>query len=246
MFKAEIKNIRALTSIFDGASKIVDEIQIETDSEGLRARALDRSHISFISFNLGVDFFEEYTITEPETLCVDMDSVVTVLKRSKSNDILTLTSDEANIIFTFTGESKRTFKIKQIDMDYTSPEPPVIDTPITKLPLPFKILNDTVTDLDLITDKMNLKCAGDKLIFKGEGNFSDIETEYITGEYFDGEVDSNYTIEFIKHLLKINRVSDIVQLSFGTDTPILMNLTNTDEDVNVEFLLAPRMEEREE
>ena len=245
MFKAETKNVKQLKSIFIGASNIVDEIQIEIDSDGMRARALDRSHVSFISFDLSVDFFDEFTLTEPETLHVDMDNVVNVLKRSKNNDILTITTDSNNIIFTFTGESKRTFNIKQIDMDYTSPEPPIINTPINKLPIPFNILKDSVTDIEMVTEKINIKVTEDNVIFTGHGNFSDVQTEYLHGERVDTTIDSNYTLEYIKKILQINQVTDTIYLSLGTDTPLLIHLEGL-EGEKVEFLLAPRMEEREE
>ena len=244
MFTAETTNIKSLTSIFNGASNIVDEIQVEIDSDGMRARALDRSHVSFIGFELTTEFFDEYEITEPETLHIDMDSVVKILKRSKSNDTLKISTDNHNIIFTFIGESTRTFKIHQIDMDYTSPEPPKITTPINKLPVPFHILKETITDMDMVTDKININVDPQYITFTGNGNFSDLKTEYPHGEKIDTEVNSNYSLDYIKHLLNINKVADTIHISLGADTPILMNLEGNNGDT-VEFLLAPRMEREE-
>ena len=243
MFKAEISRINEFTSIIDGVSRIVDEIVIETDSEGVRAKALDRSHVSFIGFDLKVSFFDEYTITEPEKINVDMDQLYNVLKRAKKDDKLKITTDnENNIIFTFIGESTRKFKIHQIDMEYTSPEPPEIDTIINELPVPFHILKGTMDDIGMVGDKVNLQITSNDLIFNAFGNFSDIETTYNHNEELDIEntVQSSYSIDFINSVLKINKVSDTVLMSLSTDTPLLLYIVN--DDVNVNFLLAPRLE----
>ena len=43
MFKAELSDSNILKTSFDAISSIVDEVQIQTDSEGMRLDALDRS-----------------------------------------------------------------------------------------------------------------------------------------------------------------------------------------------------------
>ena len=48
MFKAELSDSNILKTSFDAISSIVDEVQIQTDSEGMRLDALDRSHITFV------------------------------------------------------------------------------------------------------------------------------------------------------------------------------------------------------
>ncbi len=52
MFKAELSDSSILKTSFDAISSIVDEVQIQTDSEGMRLDALDRSHITFVHLRL--------------------------------------------------------------------------------------------------------------------------------------------------------------------------------------------------
>ena len=52
MFKAELSDSSILKTSFDAISSIVDEVQIQTDSEGMRLDALDRSHILLFTWNL--------------------------------------------------------------------------------------------------------------------------------------------------------------------------------------------------
>ena len=51
MFKAELSDSSILKTSFDAISSIVDEVQIQTDSEGFRLDALDRSQMSSFVMN---------------------------------------------------------------------------------------------------------------------------------------------------------------------------------------------------
>ena len=116
MFKAELSNPNILKTSFDAISSIVDEVQIQTDSEGFRLDALDRSHITFVHLELKSSLFDEFVCDEPEKINIDTDEFMKVLKRSKSTDRVIMSLDEGNFIITFEGEAKRTFK----DMDLFS------------------------------------------------------------------------------------------------------------------------------
>ena len=119
MFKAELSNPNILKTSFDAISSIVDEVQIQTDSEGFRLDALDRSHITFVHLELKSSLFDEFVCDEPEKINIDTDEFMKVLKRSKSTDRVIMSLDEGNFIITFEGEAKRTFKIR-LDMDLFS------------------------------------------------------------------------------------------------------------------------------
>ena len=86
MFKAELSDPNILKTSFDAISSIVDEVQIQTDSEGLRLDALDRSHITFVHLELKSSLFDEYVCDEPEKINVDTEELMKVLKRSKGDD----------------------------------------------------------------------------------------------------------------------------------------------------------------
>ena len=60
MFKAELSDSNILKTSFDAISSIVDEVQLQTDSEGVRLNALDRSHITFVHLELKASLFDEF------------------------------------------------------------------------------------------------------------------------------------------------------------------------------------------
>lgn len=241
MFKAELSDSNILKTSFDAISSIVDEVQIQTDSEGLRLEALDRSHITYVHLELKSSLFDTYICDEPEKINIDTDELMKVLKRSKSNDRVLLTLDEGSFIITFEGEATRTFKIRLIDMEYETPVPPEIEYP-TKIEVPFSLLKDSINDIDIFSDKIALTVNEEKLIAAAEGDFGDASIEYIHGERITTSVKSLFSLEKIREMLKADKFSDIAEIRLGDDMPLNLSLVMVTGDGELSFLLAPRLE----
>ena len=241
MFKAELSNPNILKTSFDAISSIVDEVQIQTDSEGFRLDALDRSHITFVHLELKSSLFVEFVCDEPEKINIDTDEFMKVLKRSKSTDRVIMSLDEGNFIITFEGEAKRTFKIRLIDIEYESPTPPQLNSP-TKFEIPFNLLKDSIQDMDLFSDKITLMVDSEKFRASAEGEFGDANIEYIHGEKIDTEAKSVFSLEKIREMLKADKFSEMAIINLGTDIPLYLTLRRVDGEGELSFLLAPRIE----
>lgn len=241
MFKAELSNPNILKTSFDAISSIVDEVQIQTDSEGFRLDALDRSHITFVHLELKASLFDEFVCDEPEKINIDTDEFMKVLKRSKSTDRVIMSLDEGNFIITFEGEAKRTFKIRLIDIEYESPTPPQLNSP-TKFEIPFNLLKDSIQDMDLFSDKITLMVDSEKFRAYAEGEFGDANIEYLHGEKIDTEAKSVFSLEKIREMLKADKFSEMAIINLGTDIPLYLTLKRVSGDGELSFLLAPRIE----
>ena len=241
MFKAELSNSNILKTSFDAISSIVDEVQIQTDSEGFRLDALDRSHITFIHLELKASLFDEFICDEPEKINMDTDELMKVLKRSKSDDRVLMSLDEGNFIITFEGEAKRTFKIRLIDIEYDSPAPPQLTHP-TNIEIPFSLLKDSIQDMDIFSDKIALKVDSDKFIASAEGDFGDANIEYLHGEKIEETVKSIFSLEKVREMLKADKFSDFAHIGLGNDMPLKLTLEMISGDGELSFLLAPRIE----
>ncbi len=241
MFKAELSDSNILKTSFDAISSIVDEVQIQTDSEGFRLDALDRSHITFVHLELKASLFDEFICDEPEKINIDTDELMKVLKRSKSDDRVLMSLDEGNFIITFEGEAKRTFKIRLIDIEYESPTPPQLNHP-TNIEVPFSLLKDSIQDMDIFSDKIALKVDSDRFIASAEGEFGDANIEYLHGEKVEEPVKSIFSLEKVREMLKADKFSDFAIISLGNDMPLNLTLKMLSEDGELSFLLAPRIE----
>ena len=244
MFKAELSDPNILKTSFDAISSIVDEVQLQTDSDGVRLNALDRSHITFVHLELKASLFDEFICDEPEKINVDTEELMKVLKRSKSNDRVILSLDEGNLIITFEGEAKRTFKIRLIDMEYDAPSAPPLEYP-TKFDIPFALLKDSINDIDIFSDKIILMVNEEVFKAAAEGEFGDANIEYIHGEKIDNEAKSIFSLEKIREMLKADKFSDVATIKLGNDMPLSLSLKMVSEEGELSFLLAPRIESDE-
>ncbi len=241
MFKAELSDSNILKTSFDAISSIVDEVEIQTDSEGMRLDALDRSHITFVHLELKSDLFDEFICDVPEKINIDTEEFMKVLKRAKSRDKVILSVDEGNLIITFEGEATRTFKIRLIDMEYDTPVPPQLEHP-TSVQIPFSLLKDSINDIDIFSDKILLKIDSERFTASADGEFGDASIEYIHAEKVNEEVKSLFSLDKIREMLKADRFSNVAEISLGNDMPLLLSLEMVTGDGELSFLLAPRLE----
>ncbi|MDI6643805.1 MAG: proliferating cell nuclear antigen (pcna) [Methanobacteriaceae archaeon] len=244
MFKAVLTDPSILKTSFDAISSIVDEVQMQTDNEGLRLDALDRSHITFVHLELKSDLFDEYSCSEPQKINVDTEELMKVLKRAKADDVLELSLDEGNLIVTFEGEARRVFKIRLIDIEYEAPAPPELEYP-TEFEVPFSLLKDSIQDIEIFSDKIIFTVDEDKFFASAEGEFGDAKIEYLHGEKIEEKAKSVFSLDKIKEMLKADKFSDVISLRLGNDMPLNLRLKMVSDDGELSFLLAPRIESEE-
>ena len=244
MFKAVLSDSNILKTSFDAISSIVDEVQMQADTEGLRLDALDRSHITFVHLELKSSIFDIYSNDEPLQINVDTEELMKVLKRGRSDDMVELTVDEGNLIITFEGEARRTFKIRLIDIEYEPPTPPELEFP-TEFEIPFNLLKSSIQDIDIVSDKISLIIDQDKFTASAEGEFGDAKIEYLHGEKIEENVKSVFSLEKIKEMLKADKFSESAVLKLGNDMPLNLTMKMPSDEGELSFLLAPRIESEE-
>ena len=244
MFKAELNDPNILKTSFDAISSIVDEVQIQVDSEGMRLDALDRSHITFVHLELHKELFDEYECDEPEKINIDTEELMKVLRRAKAGDRLIITSDDANLILTFEGEATRQFKIRLIDIEYETPQPPQIEYE-NEFEVPFSLLKDAIADIDIFSDKITFKVDEEKFIISSKGEFGDAMIEYYHGEKIKEPAKSVYSLDKIREMLRADRFSETATINLGNDMPLKLTLKMPEDEGELSFLLAPRLEAEE-
>lgn len=242
MFECELENPEVLKTSFNAISNIIEEVQIQIDSEGIRLNAIDRSHISFVKLELDEDLFTEYTCDNPTSINIDTSELMRVLKRAKNSDRVILGLDESNMRIVFEGESSRTFKIRLVGDHDDNPNLPVLEYP-ARIQVPFGLLKDAVKDLDLFSDKIKLNITPEFLQASAGGDFGDASLEYVHGEEVDCNVQSTYSLEKVAEMLKADKFSDVMEVCLGDDMPLKIIMERVTGDARISFLLAPRLEE---
>lgn len=241
----EISNNKIIKDCLETICIIIDELVFEADSEGIRLRALDKSHISFIDMEWKSILFDTYQCSEPCSFTVDASELLKIIKRIKSNDVLSMGLDEGNLILTYNGDSTRTFKLRLIDVEYETPVPPTVNYPV-HLDIPTDVFNDALIDAELYGEKISLSVDNDYFITSADGEFGVNHNRYLHGESIGDYVKSTYSIPKIKEMLKGKSLSHEVKLGLGDDLPLTLEYHSPTNDYKLGFLLAPCLEVEED
>ena len=245
MIRFEISNNKIVKDCLETVCLIIDELVFECDSESIRLRALDKSHITFIDLEWSESMFDMYQCKEPVSFTVDASELLKIIKRIKTNDVLSLGLDEGNLILKYNGDSTRTFKLRLIDVEYETPTPPTVEYPVT-LQIPVDVFNDAIVDAELYGEKISLSVDNDYFITSADGEFGVNHNRYLHGESIGDYVKSTYSIPKIKEMLKGKGLSHEVRLGLGNDLPLTLEYHSPTNDYKLGFLLAPRIETDEE
>ena len=243
--KFEISNNKIIRDCVETVCIIIDELCFECDSESIRLRALDKSHITFLDLEWKEHLFDMYQCSEPCSFTVDASELLKIIKRIRSDDVLSMGLDEGNLILTYSGDSTRTFKLRLIDVEYETPVPPKVEYPV-HLNIPTDVFTDAISDAELYGEKISLSCDNDYFITSADGEFGVNHNRYLHGESIGDYVKSTYSIPKIKEMLKGKSLSHEVQLGLGNDLPLTLEYHSPTNDYKLGFLLAPRLKVDEE
>lgn len=235
-----ISNPKEFQTIIDGLSVIVDECGFTFTEKGMNIRALDKSHIAFMCVDIDKYFFDEYECQNGELAYLDINQLSKIMKRCKNNDIMLLDVDSTNVKITFKGESSRSFTLRLIDEEYQAPNPPQIDYPVN-LNIPTMVLNDALTDMGIYSDNLSIGADEVQVKFKADGNFGEAETNYIHGEKVTEYVQSQFSIEKLKEIMKTKGFTETLEIGLGNDMPLTIRMNNASDDAHINYMLAPRI-----
>ena len=246
-FKIELINhgaVSILKSAFESIEKIVDEITLVADSDGLHLNTLDKSHITFITLDLDKTFFDEYQCDVPEKIAIDCTKFFKILKKAKNTDILELNIGDNSLIITLKGDATRKFQLKFIDLTYENSVPPTLELPYS-IKIPSNLLKEYVNDMDMYSEVLTFTLDEDYFIISTEGQNGNAEIKYLHGENVNDVVRSNFSIEKLQDILKANKFTEECIL-IGDDMPLQLVMNLVTGDGKLEYLLAPRLNESED
>ncbi len=245
MFKATLEDISSFRDSILTISELIDEAKFKIKKNGIELLAADRAVVAVVDFKFYAKNFKEYNYKSDETIGVNLNSLLQILKRAKSNDIMIMEVDENSLSLTFQSRSKRKFTIPLIEIREEVP------SGIEKLSFPSKIemssetLADGVDDADLVSDSVVIELDKDKFVMTAQGDSSSSELEIKNGDDCKIEtkekVRARYSIDYLKKMLKAKKISDRVELALNTNYPLKMTFSS--EKLSMSFILAPRVEE---
>ncbi len=244
--KLSYPDAKSFYTILESLSKLIDEISMTITADGVRMRALDPAHVALIDITLPPEAFVEFDVEGEAKAGFNVPNLVKLLKRSKKGDKLELVVEEDRLTFTIVGATVKRYTIVNLDV----PEPEIPEASLefnVKAEIISDPLKNALKDAETVGDIAELEAKSeDELYIRGKGaSISETRISRMSGALVNLEVKepskSSYSIDYLKHVLKLTKIADVVRLEFSTNMPLRMEFQLPGSG-KVTYLLAPKLE----
>jgi proliferating cell nuclear antigen len=251
MFKATLSKPNLLTDSIATIAELIDEGIFRIGKDGISLVAADRAMVAVVDFFLSDSAFDKYELDKEQNIGLNINNLLSVLKRSTSNDKLTISLKDNKLELTIESKSKRTFVVPLLDI---SPEevPPVDQLEFSsQVSLKTEEIQKGIEDADIFSDSVVFETCPDAFLMRAEGDISKTELELKKGDEplieikTVGSVKARYPLEYLKKMMKAAKISGTVTIRYAQDYPMKMEFKSDDKKVSLSFVLAPRVSESE-
>ncbi|MFH1978245.1 MAG: proliferating cell nuclear antigen (pcna) [Candidatus Aenigmatarchaeota archaeon] len=245
MFKLKLADTDLLRNSMPIIAEIIDEGTFKIDKNGMSLLSPDRTMVSVVDFKILSSAFEDFKIDGEESIGLNMSSFVSVLKRLKTGDKLTLESSENKLRMIIEGSGMRTFTLPIIDVQ--SEKPPLDQLDFGgKVELDSSIVEEGIADADIIGDSVIFEAGPNMFKMHSKGDVSSTElsmgkdNQGITGITAENNIKAQYPLEYLKKMIKATKLSKQTTIEFGNDYPMRLTFKAIDK-MSLNFILAPRV-----
>ncbi|MEM3696129.1 MAG: proliferating cell nuclear antigen (pcna) [Candidatus Bathyarchaeia archaeon] len=249
MFKIKMADAKLLRDMATAISILIDEATFKIDPEGIKLRAMDPSRVAMVDFEWPKTVFDEYTVTEPTKMCINISELLKLLKRAGKDEVVELSLDEktGKLQVKITGKYARNFTMPTLE---ASEE----EVPTPKIPFNVKAkattqgLSQAIEDAQLVSDHVRIEADNEKLVLNAVGDLmgATITLQKGSDALLDLEAKepskATFSLSYLSEIIKeASATSDIATLEFSTDMPIKLDFQQAKEG-KLTFYLAPRIE----
>ncbi|AFH43083.1 DNA polymerase sliding clamp B2 [Fervidicoccus fontis Kam940] len=206
-----------------GISKILEEVAIKADKDGIRLRAMDPSHVMLIDLFFPSSSFESYEANS-EIIGINLENLSDMLKRAKKGDKLEIVTEGNKFQLKFIGKFSRIFTESTVDVPYQ--ELPDINLEFkADIRLSAQIFKDSIEDVEFLGDNIYFIANESKFTILNESEIGkaivelDKDSGNIISLVCEGEQKSLYGLEYLESLLYSAEVADIVSIQFSSGIP---------------------------
>jgi proliferating cell nuclear antigen len=236
---------KSFYNILESLSKIVDEVAMIIKPEGVKAIALDPAHVALITIELLPESFIEYEVEGDEVkLGFNVTNTAKIIKRGKKGDKLDIEVTDEDVRWSIVGTTIKRFKV--LNLDVPLPEIPEAGFEFTvKLSMIVDPFKNALKDAEAVGDTVELEAKDETLfIIRGIGaTVSETKIRSDTPAVVEYEVKepskSAYSIDYLKHILSLTKVADMITIEFSSDMPLRLQF-QLPAGGKVEYLLAPK------
>lgn len=249
MFKASVSDAKLWKNLLAAISTLIEEADFNATPDGIKLRSMDPSHVAMVDFEWQKTAFEEYTCQEPTKIRVNIASMLKLLKRVGSDEILEMLYDEKTrkLNLTLKGKMMRKFTIPTLDPAQEEVPTPKI-TFNSKVKLTTSTLRDIIDDVQAVSDNVRLETTPEKLTAAATTELSSavIELEKASEMLIELDVKepskATFNLNYLSEITKAGAsAAEIVTVEFSSNMPIRLEF-DIPQQGRLSYYLAPRIE----
>ena len=249
MFKASISDAKLWKNLLAAISTLIEEADFNAATDGIKLRSMDPSHVAMVDFEWQKTAFEEYECQEPTKIRINIASMLKLLKRVGSDEILEMLYDEKTrkLNLTLKGKMMRRFTMPTLDPAQEEVPTPKI-TFNSKVKLTTSILRDIIEDVQAVSDNVRLEATPEKLTAAATTELSSAVIELDKASEMLIELDvkepskATFNLNYLSEITKAGAsTSEIVTVEFSSNMPIRLEF-DIPQQGRLLYYLAPRIE----
>lgn len=225
-------------------SDLVKEATFNISKDGVELVAMDPATVAMVVFKLMPSAFIEYKIDAPLEIAINLDNLKQILRRIKSDDILSLSLQNNTLEVTLKSKNIRKFNLPIIELDSKEQKVPALEFS-TAIDMPSHMLSDAIEDTSIISDAVAFVAQESKFSVKAESELSKAEIDMAVDDSLkiktSGTTKAKYSVDYLKKMITGSKLSDNVLVEFSESYPLKITYKEIDK-VFLSFILAPRME----
>ena len=241
---AESKYFKDSISII---SELVTEAKFNVSNNGLEMVAMDPANVAMVIFKMLSSCFTKYEIKEAEEIAINLNNLKQILRRAKSDDVLTLETTEDNKLkIQMKSNTTRSFSIPTLEIEDKEQKVPELTFPMT-VEMGSGMLTEAIEDVSVVAESVTFLGEKSQLSVKAEGDLSKAFIEIKPDEQTmiradsDDKFKAKFSLEYLKKMIAGSKLSDKVSVHFNTDYPMKIEYKIVDR-LALSFILAPRVD----
>lgn len=242
--------VATLSDAIAALRTIVDESKLRFDDDGLQSRAVDPANVAMVDVTVPSGGFERLDVDDETTLGINLETLADVLGMAESGDdlIAGLNAETKKLELSFPNTGLE-YTCALIDPDAIRQEPDIPDLDLGgEFVVPGRAIDRGLSAADLVSDHIRLEGADDDALRMSADGDTDtvdlaIDDTLIDGELAgDGETESMFSLEYLNDITRPIGSDTAVTVDLGSEMPVKMHFETGGGDINVEAMVAPRIQ----
>ena len=247
------KNTLKFKQIMKFLASVVESVNFEFNSDGIKIQSMSQSHISLINMLIPVNMFQTYNCGSGFVRGVNMKNLVQIFNHLKVSDELVVRCEnncDAMDIYFLNDKYSKNYTLNLMDID--SEELDIHDLgDMTQITMDSKYFNEILSDFSDIGEQIRIKIleSKEKISLKCDGSFTNLKVvlqndENITYRNLK-DIELFFNIEIMTLFTKCHNLNKKINIKIGQNMPIEFKYEIFDTGY-IKYYIAPRMDNDED